>query len=235
MAAHGEIEPPDAAIFADTGWEPRAVYDHLCWLKRQPLPFPIHRVQTANIREAIVTKNHFTGVPWHITLKDGNGAIGRRACTHEYKLKPIKKEIRRLLGKPSGYISPAAVEMWVGISTDEAHRMKPAAEQYIERVYPLIDHGMSRLDCRSWLFRHDYPMPPKSSCIGCPLHDNSYWRNMRDYWPNEWSDAIAVDDMLRASGQYMHQSRVPLQDADLGDDPRQLNLFGEECEGLCGV
>lgn len=30
MAAHGEIGPmPDCAIFADTGWEPRAVYDHL--------------------------------------------------------------------------------------------------------------------------------------------------------------------------------------------------------------
>jgi len=26
MAAHGEIEPPDCAIFADTQWEPRAVY-----------------------------------------------------------------------------------------------------------------------------------------------------------------------------------------------------------------
>jgi 3'-phosphoadenosine 5'-phosphosulfate sulfotransferase (PAPS reductase)/FAD synthetase len=31
MAAHGEIEPPHCAIFADTGWEPRAVYDHLDW------------------------------------------------------------------------------------------------------------------------------------------------------------------------------------------------------------
>ena len=30
MAAHGEITPmPDCAIFADTGWEPKAVYDHL--------------------------------------------------------------------------------------------------------------------------------------------------------------------------------------------------------------
>lgn len=27
MAAHGEIQPmPDCAIFADTGWEPKAVY-----------------------------------------------------------------------------------------------------------------------------------------------------------------------------------------------------------------
>ena len=32
MAAHGDIAPmPDCAIFADTGWEPRAVYEHLAW------------------------------------------------------------------------------------------------------------------------------------------------------------------------------------------------------------
>jgi len=45
MAAHGEVGPmPDCAIFADTGWEPQAVYDHLAWL-RSPnvLPFPVHK------------------------------------------------------------------------------------------------------------------------------------------------------------------------------------------------
>lgn len=43
MAAHGEIGPmPDCAIFADTGWEPKAVYDHLSWLMSpNVLPFPV--------------------------------------------------------------------------------------------------------------------------------------------------------------------------------------------------
>src|SRR6516164_4156437 len=45
MAAAGEIKPmPDCAIFADTGWEPRAVYDHLDWLEPL-LPFPVYRVR----------------------------------------------------------------------------------------------------------------------------------------------------------------------------------------------
>ncbi|WSA82652.1 hypothetical protein OG930_06905 [Streptomyces sp. NBC_01799] len=29
MAAEGHLPGLDVAIFADTGWEPRAVYDHL--------------------------------------------------------------------------------------------------------------------------------------------------------------------------------------------------------------
>ena len=34
MAAHGEIEPmPDCAIFADTGDEPKDVYEWLKWLR----------------------------------------------------------------------------------------------------------------------------------------------------------------------------------------------------------
>ena len=52
MAAHGELTPmPRAAIFADTGAEPRAVYEHLDWL-RSPnvLPFPVHVVQFGNLR-----------------------------------------------------------------------------------------------------------------------------------------------------------------------------------------
>lgn len=55
MAAHGEIGPmPDCAIFADTGWEPRAVYDHLAWLMSgKVLPFPAHIVSAGNIRDEL--------------------------------------------------------------------------------------------------------------------------------------------------------------------------------------
>ena len=56
MAAHGEIGPmPDCAIFADTGWEPKAVYAHLQWLtSTDVLPFPVHIVAAGNIRGDLV-------------------------------------------------------------------------------------------------------------------------------------------------------------------------------------
>ena len=52
MAAHGEIGPmPDCAIFADTGWEPKAVYEHLAWLQSpNVLPFPVHIVSAGDLR-----------------------------------------------------------------------------------------------------------------------------------------------------------------------------------------
>jgi hypothetical protein len=249
MAAHGEIDPPDCAIFADTGWEPRAVYQHLDRLEPM-LPFPVHRVTAGNIREGVVARRNSTGgryasVPWYMTRPDGSHALGRRQCTSEYKLTPIMREVRRLLGKPGhSYIAPGTVEVMIGISKDEAQRMKPARQRYMRNRWPLIERGMSRWDCLRWLERHGYPQPPKSACLGCPFHDNAYWRALRDTSPDEWADAVAADAALRTGDarrmratEYMHPQRVPLGLADLESDIdiRQLDIFANDCTGMCGV
>ena len=42
MAEEGAFgKKPDAAIFADTGWEPKPVIEHLKWLQTK-LSFPVH-------------------------------------------------------------------------------------------------------------------------------------------------------------------------------------------------
>lgn len=102
---------------------------------------------------------------------------------------------------------------------------------------------MSRAHCLAWLERHDYPMPPKSACIGCPFHDDSRWRQIRDHDPDAWTDAIAVDRAIRTGlrgirGEvFLHRSAVPLEEADLTTlaDHGQLDLWMNECEGMCGV
>jgi hypothetical protein len=48
-ADRGEIPPVECAVFADTGWEPRAVYDHLAWCEKL-VKTPIVKVGTGNIR-----------------------------------------------------------------------------------------------------------------------------------------------------------------------------------------
>ncbi len=50
MAANGELPKPDCAIFADTGYEPKAVYRYLEFLKKV-LPYPIYNVSKGNIRD----------------------------------------------------------------------------------------------------------------------------------------------------------------------------------------
>lgn len=248
MVAKGELESLDAAIFADTQWEPAAVYSHLAWLTPL-LPFPVHIVSAGNIRENILarrnaTGGHFATVPWFVTNPDGSKGMGKRQCTSDYKLTPIMHKVRDLLGVDRrARIRPDAVEQWVGISTDEASRMKPSRQRYIKVRWPLIERNMSRHNCLHWLERHGYPTPPKSACVGCPFHDQKTWQRMRDQSPAEFADAVAIDEALRqgdARGmrgqEYMHSARIPLRLAvELKNQPEHPNLFENECEGMCGV
>lgn len=245
MAERGEIPKPNAAIFADTQWEPKATYQHLDWLETQ-LSFPVRRVSAGNLRESILAKRNPTGgryvsIPTYTVKPTGEEGMGRRQCTAEFKLVPISREIRRLLGKPSpAYIPPEAVEVVIGISLDEVWRIKPARQKYMRNIYPLIDLRMTRRDCVGWLIRHGYPVPPKSSCIGCPYHGNATWAEMRQAAPKEWEDAVSVDRSLRegsnrgmVAAEFLHAARVPLSEADLGDET--ADLFSNECAGVCAT
>ena len=278
LAAHGEIGPmPDCAIFADTGWEPQAVYEHLDWLSSaNVLPFPIHHVSAGNIREDLLKAG--TGARWAsipaftrtvipagaelpVVDEDEDGeiitigsrrtagetvSIGmiRRQCTTDYKIVPIRRKVRELAGLTRKR-SPdhPVVEQWIGISLDEVIRMKPSREAWQVNRWPLIEQRMNRRDCLAWLKRHGYPEPPKSACIGCPFHDDTHWRAMRDRDPQAWADAIEVDHAIRTGlrgirGEvYLHRSAIPLDEVDFSTaaDHGQLDLFGNECEGICGV
>jgi hypothetical protein len=248
MAARGEIPAPDCAIFADTGWEPKAVYDHLDRLEAA-LPFPLYRVSAGNIRDSIVARRNTTGgrfasVPWFTLDPTGKKGMGRRQCTSEFKLKPIRQKLRELVGAvPRQRLPIDSVKVLIGISTDEVSRMKPSRDRWIKNVWPLIDAGMSRQDCVRWMEERQWKAP-KSACIGCPFHSNAMWRELRDLHPAEWVDAVEVDRQLRQGNargmkaeEYMHAARVPLDEVDLStpEDRGQSNLFNNECEGMCGV
>lgn len=298
MAAVGDLEPLDGAIFSDTGWEPRAVYDHLDRLEREvlaPAGIPLYRVTSGNIRNDALDPDHrFASMPlfvlnppteepvylgtepcpercgwlewrnastddgWAVETLDGQvyvqpvecetcdstGAVphqvgtkrvqtkgmARRQCTSEYKLKPIKRQVRELLGFPHPIRVPKGVyvEQWVGISRDEFGRAKDSDVRYSRNRFPLLELDMSRDDCMALLEAHGWGSTTKSACIGCPFHGNAQWRDLRDNHPDEWADAVAFDKAIRngsahanAKGQelrgsmYLHASCVPLDQAPI--------------------
>lgn len=247
MIAHGEIEPIDCAIFADTQWEPPAVYNWLDWLCEQ-VPFPVHRVTQGSLRESVLTKQNATGqrfasVPWFTVNEDGSPGMVRRQCTQEFKLQPLLLEKRRLLGLEKGQRAKGVLcETLIGISTDEASRMRDSHEPWSVNVYPLIDKRMSRADCLRWMRDHGYPQPPKSSCIVCPFHSNAEWRRLKQD-PELWSEVVFIDELIRKpvrgmrGEQYAHSQRIPINEVDVStaEDHGQINLFENDCEGMCGV
>ena len=251
MAARGLIKPvPDFAIFADTGWEPQAVYRHVDWLETQ-LPFPVRRVRAGDIREDILAGTNSTGqpfssIPAFVRDTSGKRSMVKRQCTREYKLSPIESDLRYLLGLGYREVMPQDmfVELWIGISYDEIIRMKDSRERWIKHYWPLIDQRMTRSDCKTW-FKEYYPARtlPRSACIGCPYHTDAEWMEMKLSDQESWADAVFVDAALRTSRRaehfdgemYLHKSLIPLGDIQTFPDSRQYSMFGEECEGMCGV
>lgn len=239
MAARGEIPAPDYAIFADTGDEPTAVYEHLDWLT-QVLPFPIVSVDCGrSLKNALKAGDDEARIPWHV----GHGGLGGRQCTRNWKIRPIRRKIRELLGVgPRGYIAPNSVESWIGISTDEIERVRPSGCRFIHNRHILIEARMSRQGCYKWLEERQYRRPPKSRCKYCPFQGNEGWRDLRES-PDEWAETIEFDGWLREPAQiarfrgkmFLHSSRVPLAEADISPPVGGADMFGHECGGHCGV
>lgn len=248
MAARGELPMPDCAIFADTGWEPAHVYRHLDWLETE-LPYPVIRAQrdgpdlgemAIQIATSDVTRTAMP--PWFTT---GSGGMLPRQCSKEFKTRVVQREIRKMLGLRYGERGPSrvSVEQWIGISQDEMQRMKDSELKYVRNVFPLVNLRMKRRDCLRWMAERQYPEPPKSSCIFCPYRGNDQWRDMRDNQPDDWEKAVEFDAAIRPGfigmdgAAFVHMQRVPLDEVDLStaEDRGQLNLFNDECEGMCGV
>tara|TARA_S200002703_G_scaffold103169_1_gene89425 strand:- start:454 stop:1290 length:837 start_codon:yes stop_codon:yes gene_type:complete len=247
MALQGDREMfgprPDAAIFADTQWEPKGVYEHLDWLESE-LSYPVYRVTAGNLREDALnmksvrstTDKKFMAIP----LFTDTG-IGRRQCTYDYKILPIRKKTRELLGlKPKQRANNIFAETWIGISWDEMQRMKDSGLRYIKNRWPLLEHKMHRYHCQQW-FAENYPdrVLSKSACIGCPFHNNALWREMKNNDPTSWKDAVDFDAAIRdltSQKQYLHSKKIPLDEVDLRneEDMGQLS-FLDECDGMCGV
>lgn len=167
-----------------------------------------------------------------------------RHCTWNFKIEVVHRAAREQMGlvrgqRAKGVVS--AVQM-LGISTDEAHRMKPSRIEWITHSYPLIDAGLSRDDCKRICREVFGEVPPRSSCYFCPYHSDAYWRWLRDSHPPEYAKAVDFDARFRLSqprlrGEvYIHRSMRPLDEAvSASSAPERGDAFGGECEGVCGV
>jgi hypothetical protein len=233
LPCEGEIPHFDVALFADTGWEPRAVYANLERLSAhaQRHGIPVRQVSAGDIRaDALDPKHRFVSMPLHTLNPDGSRGLARRQCTAEYKITPLKKAARELLGYPHPRRVPRGVyaEQAIGISADEFTRAKDSGLRFLRNVFPLIDLDFDRARCVEFLAERGFGETVKSACVGCPFHGNVGWRWVRDNEPDGWVEAVEFDRAIRhgypratAQGQelrgqyFLHRSCLPLDQVDL--------------------
>lgn len=270
-AAYGELgRPVTFGVFADTQHEPPSVYDWLEQLRAivaaAPHPFPIISATQGDLRAASTRLRtskktgqvYMAGIVPALVLHPGGtfgnnddyGILGRR-CTRDFKIRVVNRVVRKQLGwhgkrTPKG----AWVEMLMGISTDEAIRMKPSPEDWVQTSWPLIDARMSRQDCLDYMAARGWE-PPRSACYFCPFHSPKEWHRLQTEEPESYAEAVAFEcELQRAAiasdaidGTPYLTKRGPLADIDWSEIAKeearsqswQLDLFGNECEGMCGI
>ena len=247
MIEHGELPMVDCAIFSDTMTEPKKVYEHLDWLKSK-ISYPIHIVSKGNLRQDIIDavdgKYKFMSIPLFTkNAETGKKGLLRRQCTADYKILPINKKVRELLGYKKGerVKKGTKVEMLMGISLDEIVRTRVNRLKYIKNVYPLVEFQMRRHHCLEWMEKNNYPKPPRSACTFCPYHSNDEWKEIKKN-KQEWDEVVALDKKIRKGTKkntdlvYLHRSAVPIDEADLDPNKDQQDLFNDICDdGMCGV
>lgn len=235
MAALGDFEKPDYAIHADTTHESILTYQFAAqwggWLNERGV-----NVVTVKTEDAqIITTRRGGGIyiPAYTDLQNKSGGMLRRQCTQRWKIAVMRRWLQAHRdGEP--------IEQWIGISTDEALRMKPSDVKYITNRWPLIELGMSRKDCTKYLVDNGLPVPPKSACTFCPYHNTAEWRRTKQT-PEDWAEAVEIDRKIRKVRPpydlFVHPSRKPLEEVDLRTEEErgQMRLWDEECTGICGV
>lgn len=251
LAMEGAIHL-DAAIFADTQDEPKAVYTHLEWMKSLggPRIFVESRGRISDdmlLSERDGKRRRFASVPFFTRKPDGEVGQTMRQCSRDYKVEVVERAIRRtILGLKPRQRVPKGVQVYqyIGISIDEARRALGVKKRLGERArFPLIERGWTRWDCLRYLESRVPHEVPRSACVFCPFHSDAEWMKVRAV-PEDWALALKVDAGLRKQGvivnrnmnaeMYAHRTCVPLDQVQFKHE-RQFNMFTLECEGMCGV
>jgi hypothetical protein len=241
LVAQGRLPKPEVVAIADTSREATETWEYTDrWVR--PMLGSVG-VEIAVVPHSLALEDLYGGdgddtllIPAYAS--DG-GALSNY-CSGKWKAKVMARYYRSL-----GYGPKHPIRTWIGISLDEIGRMKPSGSIWQELYHPLVwDTPMRRDHCRELVEQAGLPTPPKSSCWMCPYRRNAQWRRLRDNYPEDFEQACQLDEQIRANdkrgGVWLHESRVPLREADLSDkpEPPMFGLFGEVrgCDsGMCWV
>lgn len=259
MMCDGEIPAADVAIFSDVQSEPASVYEHLERLKSVGGP-EIVTVTAGSLEDDLHAGINSTGqthvtIPTFLAINSVASGIGRRQCTKEYKVIPIERQIRSLMGcSGRGLGMDQSVTQVMGLSFDEPRRVERVKARFHGRrgwhvEFPLFDDMMTRADCVRYLdSRWEHPVP-RSACVFCPYKTDQEWQELKTSGGADWDRAVAVDEAIRLNvskgvadkeaAQYLHKSCVPLDEVEFKPAPSHIQprfQFGEmDCEGMCGM
>ena len=124
----------------------------------------------------------------------------RQSCTKHYKIAPMDRALRVYLeerhdiSRKTCRLPTGCVEKWIGFGMGEVQRIKPSRQKYITFRYSLIEQCVN---VDNFFVEIDRPMPPRSVCNACFSNGLDHYQDMYENRPDDWAQAVAVDDAVR--------------------------------------
>ena len=233
MVAERELPWVDYVVNADTRHEASWTYQFAKRNKQWLADRGLNVVTVFPSEKKIEAFDKYGGIfiPAFTKNTKGFGQL-RRQCTGDWKIAPMRRYFQTIR-------KGEQIELMIGISMDEIQRMRKSDVKYITNIYPLIDLRMSRQDCIGWLKDHGLEIPKRSACYFCPYHSEKEWFEiMRS---EDKDKAIKYDEIIRNKRPpfdlFIHPSRKPIAQVDFRtpQEKGQLNLWDDECSGICGI
>jgi len=157
---------PDFILFADVGAEKQGTYDYIPIMQEYLKQHNFPPVEIVKYQPKFSPYDTIEGnMVMNATLP--GATFNRGSCTDKWKIKPqMKWEKSHVKGRIVKAIGFEAGEEYRQLrANDKAHTAKSDRYDYL---YPLIEWGWDRDECKVQIERAGLPIPPKSSCIFCP-------------------------------------------------------------------
>ena len=216
-------EDYDLVIMADTGDEQEETY---YYVEKYLKPF----CESKGLEWVTVTEKKYGSLMKHCLERKILPIPSRRWCTHEHKVKPILKELRK-----RGATKKNPITSCIGISIDEAHRANfNTSVQYQKLEYPLVDRKISRKDCYDIIEKHGFPVPPKSGCDFCMFFSKNHFRKLAKNSPERFQKIVDMEKNSYSYGKYYLKGNYPLQMILDNTSLDEFNEYEDSCDsGHC--
>ena len=229
MILDGQLPKPDLIVMADTSREVSTTFEYMEQVVQPALKKIGMRVEIAGHDLAKVDLYAYNGDLLLPVFTRQNNGIGKLPtyCSVEWK----KQVVRRWLRKQG----VESTDVWIGISTDEAERMKDSGLKWYRHVYPLIELvPINRSKCVSQISNFGWVVPHKSRCYMCPNQSIEAWKQMKQLGNGDFEKAVELENNIRQKDKdmYLHPMAIPIEQA-VEQSELQYDMFDGCDSGYC--
>ena len=226
----GKLPKPDFAWIVDVGWEKQSTFDYTYDVlipRLADVGVTLNIVKTVDYVDNSLIDGEFCRLPLYEKNIDGITRKYKTRCSGLWKQRVAHKWLKEQCVK--------RCDTWIGISVDEARRMKENQVKWNKIKYPLIELGLRREDCIDLVARIGWRKPEHTACYLCPNQSDYQWQSLKQDYPGDFQRAVEAEERLQAVNPawYLHASCRPLKDIQFNAVYGGL-FTGKECYGDCG-